>query len=188
MPIKLQQMDDLEVYQLLKQETEKEAAFKELYSRHSARVFAYCKRILSDQEAAEDIFQDTFLSFLKSAEQDREMTNVPAFLLRIARNLCLNKKREKRKYHISIDDIDLGYNDNVFENKEISELIARAMDLLPDEFREAIVLQTYNGMSYNEIAEFCNVPMTTVRNWIARGKRKLKEILEPYFEIPQNLK
>ncbi len=178
-------IEDLALYQFLKDERTKEAAFKELYSRHSARIFAYCTRILGSRDLADDIFQDTFLSFLKSAEQEREMTNVPAFLLRIARNLCLNKKRELRKSYVSIDDIDLGYNDRTIENREMTDIVVRAMDLLPDEHREAIVMQTYNGMSYNEIADFCGVPMTTVRNWIARGKRKLKEIIEPYYAVSE---
>ena len=167
---------------MLKDKSEKEAAFKELYSRHSARLYAYCKRILSNTETAEDIFQEVFLTLLKNSEHNKEMTNIPAFLLRVARNLALNKLRDNKKRFVDIDDIDLGYDDNVVENREVSELISRALELLPDDQREAVVLQNYQGLSYNEIAELQAVPVTTVRNWIVRGKKKLKNILQPYFE------
>ncbi len=110
------------------------------------------------------------------------MTNVPAFLLRIARNLALNKRRELKRKFVDVDDIDLRFDDNIVENREVSELISRALELLPDEQREAIVLQNYQGLSYTEIAELQNVPVTTVRNWLVRGKKKLKNVLQPYFE------
>jgi RNA polymerase sigma-70 factor (ECF subfamily) len=179
-------ISDTELYKLLKDEATKEQAFKELYSRHSARTFAYCKRILSDHEAAEDVFQEAFLAFLNAAAEEKEMTNVPAYILRIARNLCLNKKRENRRIYVSIDDYEPKFEDDIVERKETSELIAIAMDLLPEEHREAVVLQSYQGMSYNEIAETMNAPVSSVRNWVVRGKKKLKEALQPYFEVKRS--
>lgn len=180
----LKTMESEELYRLMGAEAYREAAFREIYARHSARIYAYCKRILSDSALAEDVFQDTFLVFLKE-DGTREITNLPAFLLRISRNIALNKRREYKKKFVDIDDLDVGFDDKVNEHKEVSELIARALDLLPDDQREAVVLQNYEGMSYEEISELKEVPVTTVRNWLVRGKKKLKTILQPYFEPEQ---
>ena len=52
----------------------------------------------------------------------------------------------------------------------------------PDDHREAVVLQLYNGYSYDEIGTMMNVPVTTVRNWVVRAKSKLRATLAPYFD------
>lgn len=180
----ISQLSDKELYTLLKQnDDDKEKAFAELYSRYSRGVYAYCYRIIGNQQSAEDIFQETFLSFLKTTEQKRVMTNVQAFLLRIARNLCLNVNREKRSRVLSLDDLNIGIEDNRIERNEISKLIVSALDLLTQEYREVVVLQLYNEMSYKEIADLLELSISTVRNRATRGKQKIREILAPYFEI-----
>ena len=61
-------------------------------------------------------------------------------------------------------------------------MIDSALNLIPEEQAEAFMLQVYQGMSYNEIAEFFEVPVSTVRNWVVRAKKKLRDILIPYLE------
>ena len=112
------------------------------------------------------------------------MTNVPAYLLRIARNLCLNAKRD-HKTTVALEDFHFQFEDRSAEHAELARLVAMALDLLPEEHREAISLQTYGGLSYQEIADIMGVPMTTVRNWIVRAKRKMRGILTPYLtDVP----
>jgi RNA polymerase sigma-70 factor (ECF subfamily) len=176
-------LSDAELFYLLNGEpVDKEMAFREIYSRHSTHVYRYCRRILGDKEQCDDIFQETFLRFLQSAQKERLMTNVPAFLIRIARNLCLDENKIYKNRPVSLESWDIGIEDNQYEKAELSKLVAMALDLLSDEFREALVLQVYNDMSYDEIAEVMDVPVTTVRNWLVRAKRKIRQILEPYLE------
>ena len=81
-----EQMSDNELYYLLNSDKKTaERAFSELYSRHSPRIYAYCRRFLGNREEAQDVYQEAFVRFFKSAKQQREMTNVPAFLLKIGR-------------------------------------------------------------------------------------------------------
>ena len=175
---------DNQLYALLRSDAEREAAFAELYARYSSRVWLYCRRIVGDEALADDLFQDTFLRFLKSASQEREMTNVPAYLLRIARNLCLNAKRD-HKTTVALEDFHFQFEDRSAEYAELARLVAMALDLLPDDHKEALSLQTYGGLSYKEIADIMGVPMTTVRNWIVRAKKKMREILSPYLaDVP----
>jgi RNA polymerase sigma-70 factor, ECF subfamily len=180
----ISKLSDKQLYNLVKNESgkTKEDAFAELYSRYSRGVYAYCRRILGDVVLAEDIFQETFLSFLKTTEQERVMTNVQAFLLRIARNLCLNTNRERKVNLLSIEDFDLGIEDNGLESTELTKLIVTAMDLLTDEQREAVILQVYHDMSYQQMSEFLEIPVSTVRNRVTRGKQQIRQVLAPYFE------
>ena len=83
---------------------EREAAFRELYARHSSRVYLYCRKVMGPSEIAEDIFQQTFLRFLQSAETERVMTNLPAYLLRIARNLCLNHRKKMGNMTVPLEE------------------------------------------------------------------------------------
>lgn len=177
----LQSYSDAELYAFLGNEKLKERAFSELYGRYSQRVYLYCRKILGDDQAARDIFQDTFIRFLNSARDERDMTNVPAFLLRIARNLCLNFKRDRGMRNVEFNELSVGVADKQVESRELAGLITMALELLPDDHREALVLQMYQGMSYEEIAAELQVPVSTVRNWVVRAKKKMREILAPYF-------
>ncbi len=177
----LEEYTDAELFELLKSDKKRgEKAFSVLYARHSPRVYAYCRRFLGNREDAQDVFQETFIRFHASAEQDRVMTNMPAFLLKIARNLCVNLKRLERQ--------DLTYEDYMYvpedtspDKSELLDLIKRAMELLTDDYREVFILREYEGMTYAEIAEITNESMANVKIRIFRAKQKIREILAPFL-------
>jgi RNA polymerase sigma-70 factor, ECF subfamily len=179
----LPNMTDAELYQRLSSDCSKEEAFAEIYARHSQRVYLYCRRLSGSKEISADLFQDTFLNLLESVKKEREMTNLRAFILRIARNLYYKQRRDAKLTFVTLEDIDIFGEDDNQDKQEITELLAQSLQLLPDEFREALVLQAYNNMSYQEIAEFLEVSVTTVRNWIVRAKKRLREILANHWEI-----
>ncbi len=69
-----------------------------------------------------------------------------------------------------------------YESAELAHLLEAAMDALPDDYREALVLKEHLGLSYNEIADILGTTMPVVRTRIYRAKGKLKDILAPYLE------
>lgn len=166
-------------YQLNKDKETAEKAFAVLYSRYSARIYAYCRRFLGNKYDAQDVYQETFVRFFQSAKQERDMTNVPAFLLKIARNLCVNFKR-KTKENISYEDY-MNVHQEGNENEELLKLIKMAMELLPDEYRDIFILREYQGLSYNEIADVTKTSLANVKVRIFRAKQKIREILQPYL-------
>lgn len=174
-------LSDSELYRLLSDFEQREAAFAVIYRRYSQRLYAYCRKILANTQDAEDAFQETFVKFLNSIDRERTMTNLPAYLLRIARNTCMDIIEQRRQHIELVEDIHASAIDHTVEQNEINQLLTMALDLLPHAWREAVVLQLYANMSYGEIAEAMNVPVTTVRNWICRGKQRLRDILQPYF-------
>ncbi len=171
------------VVALYQQENLREEVFRELHRRHAAAVFVYIRRILDDQAQAEDTLQETFVDFLRYVLKGEDVANVAALLFRIARNRCLNIKRSLHLRPLRLDDSAFLANEHddvhTFSDDLIEQLHA-ALSALSEEQREAVVLQMYNGLSYQEIAEITEVPLTTVRNRIARAKNNLRTILEPY--------
>ena len=160
----------------------KEAAFKEIYSRFSSRIYLYCKKLAGDTSCSDDIFQEVFMKFLKSAENGTVIENVLGYLLRIARNLCLNARRDTKEVPTDLNDLIIPVTERKMESEELEKMIESALELLPAEHKDAFVLQVYEGLSYKEIAELTDVPLTTVRNRIVRAKARLREILLPYLE------
>ncbi|GAB1370242.1 sigma-70 family RNA polymerase sigma factor [Candidatus Kapaibacterium sp.] len=170
-------------YLLCEDKRTAERAFSVIFSRHSPRIYAYCRRFIGNKEEAQDIFQETFLRFHQSASKDRVMTNVPAFLLKIARNLCVNfKKREKQA--ISFEDFMVADDASEVnsEKTELLDLIKDALEVLPDDYKEPFILREYNGLSYSEISDVMGIPLTNVKVRIHRAKQKIKDILSPYLQ------
>jgi RNA polymerase sigma-70 factor (ECF subfamily) len=159
---------------------ERDAAFAEIYRRHSPRIYAYCRRIMGNDAAADDAFQETLVRFFTSADSTRTMTNLPAYLLRIARNVCLNLKRSQHST-IELEEYHLATRDAPYENDELAELLAHALELLPIEYREAFVLHEYDGLSYAEIGELVGASADVVKVRAFRARQKLRSILAPYF-------
>ena len=159
----------------------KDDAFNELYNRYSKKIYFYCKKILGNEQQAEDVFHDVFINVVKSAGNRNIVNNVPGYLFKIARNLCLNVQRTVKPELISIDEIS---ENELYDRKQddLEDLISSAIELLPHDQRESFVMQMYLGMTYNEIAITLEVPVSTVRNRIVRAKVRMKEILSPFFE------
>jgi len=167
--------------ELKRSRKEAESAFAELYSRHSQRIYAYCLRVTGNTEDANDIFQDAMLKFYDAAAKIDSLENVRGFLLRVARNLCLNFKRDK-KTNLNIENFQPYSHDRGYEQKELLDLIAAALECLSFDYREAFVLRQYHGLSYREIANLTSESQAAIKNRVWRAKEKIKNILSPYLE------
>lgn len=161
---------------------ESEGAFTEIYDRYGLRLNAYCFSILHDRQKAEDVFQETFLRFYQNVKSNVSGGSIIGFLITIARNLCLNVKRDT-KPTTSIEDFDLpGELNNSYEDKEMSELLVMALDLMEDEIKEALVLRFFDGLRYEEIAKIMKITAARARYLTFTGKKKLKSVLSPYMK------
>lgn len=157
------------------------AAFDEIYRRYSSKIYTYCSRIIGDSELAEDVFQEAFLKFYESSNVQRDMTNVSAYLFRIARNLCINEKQRKHHSFISLEDVSFSLADKSVDKTERAELVNTALEALPKMYREVLVLKEFLGFSYSEIADILETTLPSVRIRIYRAKQKIKELLTPYI-------
>ncbi len=161
---------------------ESEEAFTEIYDRYAIKVNAYCRTIIGNKDEAEDIFQETFIRFYQNVKIEHPKSTIIGYLIKIARNLCLNFKRDK-KQAVSIDNLDFSIPADIsFEDKELNDLILVAIDLLDSETKEVITLRVFNDMSYNEIAETIGITSARARYLVYNGKQKIKQILDPYIK------
>ncbi|MFW5701358.1 MAG: RNA polymerase sigma factor [Bacteroidota bacterium] len=163
-----------------------EAAFTELYNRYASQVHAYCYRVLGSEEQAEDVFQETFIKFFKNVRTDLKNSNIPGFLITIARNLCLNVKRDRRPT-VLIENLEFILRDyQNYEQKELLDMITRSLELVEEDYREAFVLREYSGLSYQEISDVCGITVANAKSRVFRAKEKIKNILKPVLKDLSN--
>ena len=179
----MQTYSDKDIFLLLGDADTKvaQAALVEVYRRYSARIYSYCRKIMGDNHIAEDMLQETFLNLLEAARKKNDVVNIFGYLLIIARNKCLNYKRDNTITFDQLEELHLPVTENAFESKELHDLVTMSLDLLPEHYREAFVLREYNGLSYSEVGEATGQPVQVVKVRIRRAKEKLRTILAPYF-------
>jgi RNA polymerase sigma-70 factor (ECF subfamily) len=179
---------DSELFTLLSTD-EAEGAFSELYSRLSPSVYAYVMRIMRDHDAAADVFQETFTRLYNSAQQRASLDNVKGYIITIARNLCMNeRKRSTRLDMVKFEEeMYMTPVSRNLEEREMLNLIQRALDQLSHDQREAFVLREYEGLPYNEICALLNLPLDTVKVRVFRARQRIKAILDPYInDMPKD--
>ena len=147
-------------------------AFLVIYDRLANRLYGYVLRRVRKPETAEDIVQEVFLALIRRGASYRARAPLSAFLFRIARNRVINHWRDARP-SVELDE-------RPAPAPAYAEIIdvRRALEALPEKFREAIELATYEGLRYGEIAEVVGCPIGTVRSRIARGKRMMAARLQ----------
>ncbi len=160
---------------------ESELAFAEIYNRYATNVNAYCKFMLRDIEKVQDIFQEVFIRFFKKIKSDFENINIKAYLIKVARNLCLNYFKRNKEF-ISIENFDLGFTESNYEQKELINVITRTIDLLDEKYKEPFIMREIEGLSYNEIAEICELSVTNAKTRVKRAREKLLELLNPFLK------
>lgn len=171
------------------------AAFDTLVLRYSDDVYALLFRITQDAEEAADLTQETFLSALKAIKKFRGDADLKTWLTRIAINESRNRfrwwKRRFREKTVSIDapvgDNETPFSDTVASRSASPEQVTlrherenrltKALQNLPQIFREAVILCDIEGLSYEEIAHATQVNIGTVKSRIARGREELRRTL-----------
>jgi len=172
--------------------------FEQEVLAHLDRLFGYAMHLTKNPEDASDLVQDTYLNALKSEKQYSLGTNAGAWLFTIMRNTFLNKLRKKRRKPVGMagEWIEQMAREDVAELKKIGpdpsvkfldslmeEDIVSAIDTLPDEFREAVVLCDVQGFSYADISSILKIPIGTVRSRIHRGRLILRNLLAEWKNV-----
>lgn len=159
-----------------------ELAFSEVYRRYSGMIHAYCACMINDRSQIEDIFQEVLIRFYQKVADTDAKINTKGFLFTIARNLCLNYIRDK-KFTVPIEKFEIQLDTyQPTENDELVELIAMAISLLDNDYKEIFILREIEGLSYEDIAEIANISVANARKRAFRARMKVKDILTPYFK------
>jgi RNA polymerase sigma factor (sigma-70 family) len=145
------------------------AAFAELLDRHDSAVRSVTRRLLSEDDAAE-VTQEAFLQAYLGLDRLRDATRFGAWLCAIAVNLAKMRLRERRPLLPLTDYQDPARSE---ESVEVAELVASALETLPSQEREAVLL-TYAGLSSAEVAALVGERPGTVRVRLHRARGRLR--------------
>jgi len=171
-----------------------ETAFDWLVTHYHAPVYNLILGMLGDTSDAADGTQEVFLKAFRGIRGFRHGSSLKTWLYRIAIREALNHKRwlkrhlqktisidaelEEGREHLEIEDLCA----TPFEQlaaREMQVVVQRALHSIPHVFRIAVILRDLEGFSYEEVAEILECSIGTVKSRILRGRRALKEILQP---------
>lgn len=168
-----------------------ETAFEREVLPHLDLMYRVALRLTGEPANAEDLVQDTVLRAFRAWDSFRQGTNARGWLLTILRNTFINEYRKRRRTPAMVD-IDVAEPRAIvheqpgqdpageFFHALVDDRILAAIDALPDEFREVVVLSDMEGFSYAQIAESLQVPVGTVKSRLSRARRQLQGALREY--------
>lgn len=176
-------------------------SFDALVGAYEKRIYNVAYRILGDPDDAADVTQETFISAYRSFNQFRGESQVYTWLYQIAVNHCRNRlKRRRRERSVQVESLDAPRDGEeaegsprevadlthaphtVLEEKEMQARIVEAVQSLPPDYREVVVLREMQGMAYNEIAAATGLSLENVKTRLSRARAMLRRKLGPFVE------
>lgn len=164
-------------------------AFDTLVGRWERKIQGAVYRIMGPEEDARDLCQETFLKAYRALATFKKEARFSSWLYQIALNVCRDRlRRRKSRPSVSLDELmEVGEIApagrgpsplDLIEARDLSRVVAAAVDSLPQEQREVIVLKEYQGLTFLEIAQALDVPISTVKTRLYRGLGQLRQRLE----------
>ena len=178
-----------------------DAAFDWMVSHYHAPVYSLALGMLGDVSDAADATQEVFLKAFRGIRKFRRGSCLKTWLYRIAIREALNQRRwfwRHRRHQTSLDEgtpegtaplelEDLGATPfEQLESHEVQAVVRKALAQVPEVFRGAVILRDLEGFTYEEIAEILEVNVGTVKSRILRGRRAMRELLEPLLRPYKN--
>jgi RNA polymerase sigma-70 factor (ECF subfamily) len=158
-------------------------AFGELAARHRSVMWWIARDLLDSAEDAEDAVQDSLLRAYRHAAGYRAEASVRTWLVRIVRNACLDRRRRRRVRPVTVGGLELADRfptpDDPIAATDTRMDLAAALRRLPFEQREVVVLVDRQGFGIGEVARLLGVPDGTVKSRVARGRLRLRALLDP---------
>jgi len=169
---------------------ENSEAFGEIVKRWERKIFALCFGMLMREDEARDAAQETFIAAFRNLKNFRGEAKVSSWLHRIAVNQCLTTKRRARTRSESFLDDEKSADEKVFvaparfsparttEQNERLYLIRQAVSSLPEDLRQVVVMKDFEEMTFQEIAEILELPLSTVKSRLYTALKQLRMKLE----------
>ncbi|MBV9216235.1 MAG: sigma-70 family RNA polymerase sigma factor [Acidobacteria bacterium] len=165
-------------------------AFGEIVRRWERKIFALCFGMLGREDDARDAAQEAFIAAYKNLKNFRGEARVSSWLHRIAVNQCLTtKRRQKTRAEDHLNDED-GSEERVFiaplmntpssraEKAERMNLVRQAVGALPTDLRQVIVMKEFEEMTFQEISDTLELPLSTVKSRLYTALKQLRMRLE----------
>jgi RNA polymerase sigma-70 factor (ECF subfamily) len=150
------------------------AAFDRLYERYERQLHGFLCAQLGDPAEAEDVFHEAFLAVLRARGERAELRSFKAWLFGVARNLCLNRARSRRRADRALASAALEPAPSATGPGHDPAALRAAVTRLPPALAEVYTLRA-SGLSYEELSAVLEVPIGTVKSRIHEMVRRLRE-------------
>jgi RNA polymerase sigma-70 factor (ECF subfamily) len=166
------------------------SAFEQLYRRHSGHVYAICLRILKDAGEAEDLTQEAFLLLFRKIHTFRGEAKFSTWLHRLTTNLVLMRLRKKRHPEVPLDAtheseeedsrpaLELGGPDLLLSGVADRINLNKAIEQLPDGYKEMFILHDVEGYEHHEIARMLGCSAGNSKSQLYKARLRLRELLQ----------
>jgi RNA polymerase sigma-70 factor (ECF subfamily) len=188
---------DPDIRLMLRVRADEPGAFEELVDRYQHRLLAVMQHLVGNAQEAEDLAQEVFLRVYRSRKDYHPQAKFSTWLFTIANNLALNSHRRRlRKPSVNLDVSESGplgprpaenllYDrapapDHRLDHEELAAVVREALTHLNERQRVAVVLNKFEDMSYQEIAEVLQISTKAVKSLLSRARTQLRELLQPY--------
>lgn len=165
-------------------------AFGEIVKRWERKIFALCFGMLSREDEAKDAAQETFIAAYRNLSKFRGDAKVSSWLHRIAINQCLTTKRRAKTRSESFLDDEENTAEKVFvapahlspskttEQNERLNIVRQAVSSLPEDLRQVVVMKEFEDMTFQEISDNLDLPLSTVKSRLYTALKQLRAKLE----------
>lgn len=161
-------------------------ALERLLREHQSRIHAVCRRIAGNDADALDATQEALIAVVKGLARFDGRSNFSTWIYRIATNASIDELRRRNRRPVpGLPDHEQAGPTTANAGRDPADVVSARIDVdrglqqLPEEFRAAVVLRDMAGLNYHEIAEILDIAPGTVRSRIARGRRRLHDVMNP---------
>jgi RNA polymerase sigma-70 factor (ECF subfamily) len=165
-------------------------AFEKTVDRHRDRIYTFACYWLGDRDEAEDVTQEVFVRLWKHWDSLEEPRRLP-WLLHVTRNACIDALRRRKTYRALVASDPEGETMTrvaspgpgpgaAVETAEFGERLQRALGDLAEPYRSIVILREVQDYRYEEIAATLRMPLNTVKVYLHRGRRKLRDRLREF--------
>ena len=156
-----------------------------LFERHHGALFGFFLRLTGDRTTSEDLVQEVFVRMLKYRHAYRDTSRFTAWMYQIARHVRFDRLSKTRgEVQLDVDahekPSELPPPGDAVERQQEAEMVRRALERLPPEKREVLVLSRYQKLRYDEIAEILGCEVGAVK---VRVFRAVRELRDTFFEL-----
>ncbi len=159
-------------------------AFAAIYNRYRKPVYLFALKMLADGELAQDVLQTVFLTLYEQRTRALLVKRVRPWIFTIVRNRCLNEIRDRApREQIQGESAIPDFADamETIEKQDEARIVLEALKKLSPDYREALILREYQGLTYEEIAEATASSESAVKSRLFKARRQMFEILRPIF-------
>jgi RNA polymerase sigma-70 factor (ECF subfamily) len=153
-------------------------ALDALIQKHYDDIYTYCYRRLGNQHDAQDVTQDVFLHFCRNFDTYTQIGKCKNYLYAIAHNLCINTTQKKIPIPLEDAERESSFGNNIpAERFEAADSVQVALNELPQEQKEVILLRFYHDLKLKEIAQIMNSRLSVTKYRLSRGLETLSKLL-----------